>query len=187
MYWWWQDSTSIEAYCEVRNNTSQGVYNVEVLLTVRNAEGTLIATATGMSLISVLLPGQSSPVVFYFDVPGGGETLRSAIVNLNVRDTWWHTPTNLQDSFQLTSHSSFVDSYGSRHVVGEAQNIVSVRKDLKAIVWVRGRGDYQDLIMAAGSAYVSSVGPGARVPFEVVFYKRFGDFYDHYEIVLETY
>ena len=95
-----------------------------------------------------------------------------------------HCP-DTQNSFQLISHSSFVDGSGARHVVGEARNIAGVTKNLRAAVWIRGQGMFEELIMAAEWDWVSGVAPGQTVPFEVIFSKSFGGYYDHYEIVLE--
>jgi len=185
VYWYRPGSTWIEAYSEVRNNGQQNVRGVDVIFNIYDTDGVLIATDTSYSMIDVIRPGQSSPVVFRLDVPGGHETIQSSKVKLTVRNTWSYTSIDTQDSFELISHSSFEDSNGARHVVGEVENIGGVAAYLQATVWIRGRGEFQDMIIAAGNDWVWDVAPGERVPFEEVFWKNFGDSYDHYEIVLE--
>jgi hypothetical protein len=185
VYWYSPGSTWIEAYSEVRNNSQQNVRGVEVIFNIYDAHGVLIATDMSYSMVDVIRPGQSSPVVFHLHVPGGHETIQSSIAEFIVRNTWSYTSIDTQDSFELISHSSFEDGYGARHVVGEARNIKDITTCLQADVWIRGRGGFQDMIIAAEYDWVWNVAPGERVPFEVVFWKDFGDSYDHYEIVLE--
>jgi len=185
VYWYRSGSTWIEAYSEVGNYGQQNVEDVEVIFNVYDAGGTLVATDTGYSMVRVIRPGQSSPVAFYLDVPGGYAIIESGRVELTVRNTWSCTSIDTQNSFELISHSGFEDSYGAWHVVGEVRNIRGVTIDLQVAAWIRGWGRFQDMIIAAENDWVWDVTPGEQVPFEVIFWKDFGDSYDHYEIVLE--
>lgn len=185
IFWYREGSTWIEAYSEVRNNTQQNVRDVEVFFNVYNNAGTLIATDTGFSMLDVIRPGQTSPVEFYFDVPGGADTLKSSRVEITVRDNWSFTSTDTQNTFEIVSHSTFRDDYGARHVLGEARNTRGTIDDLQVTVLVRGRGDYQDWLLAAEQDWVWDVAPGETVPFEVIFWKNFGGYYGYYEIILE--
>jgi hypothetical protein len=183
--WFDEDSTWLEVYCEVRNNTQQNVHNVELVFNVYNDGGTLVATDTSYSMLDVIRPGQSSPVGFFLDVPGGYDTLEDGSTSLRVRETWQTTSGDSQDSFQLLSHSKFKDDIGALHVVGEARNVDSQTRGLDATAYVRGKGKFDEMILAADSDWVCCVSPDERVSFEVILWYDFGDYYDRYTVVLE--
>ena len=185
VYWSSEDSTWIEAYSEVRNNANQNVEAVEVTLNIYDHNGILLATDSGDAMLDVIRPGQTSPVEFYFDVPGGKETIETYGVKLTVRDTWSYTSEDTQDTFELISHSSFKDSDGATHIVGEAKNTGSTTADLQVTVWIRGQKQFQDMILAADKDWVFDVLPGETVSFETIFRKNFGDVFGYYELVLE--
>lgn len=185
VYWYREGSTWIDMYCEVRNNTQRNITNVALVANVYDANGTLIATDTGYSMVEVIRPAQTSPVEFSFDVPGGGDGIKNGEVKITIRDNWSYTTKDTQNTFELISHSSFKDSYGALHVVGESKNIGTTTEDLKVTVLIRGKGQFQDMVLAAGYDLVWDVFSNEVVSFDETFWKDFGDAYDHYEIILE--
>jgi hypothetical protein len=184
VYWYGDSTDYIDVFTEVGNSCLFNVENVELIFEVYNSSGVLIASDSSSSMVYILRPGQTSPVNFFLEVPGGHDEI--AKVSLRVRPTWRQTTSDNQTDFALTSHSHHFTSSGDIHVVGQAENTSSTVRDLRAVVWVRGRGEWEGLILDATTEWVFDVQPGERVSFEAEFYKPLRNDFANYAILLET-
>jgi hypothetical protein len=102
---------------EVQNSGSEAVHYVEVVATFYNSSNVVVATDFTFSDVDVILPGRKSP----FDVLLTDSTQAAKVDHYSLA-AMYSTTNAIPKALEILSYSSYTDTYGYMHVVGEIRN-----------------------------------------------------------------
>lgn len=102
---------------EVQNVGSGAVNYVEIVATFYNSSNVVVATDFTFTDVDVILPGRKSP----FDVLLYDSTQSARVDHYSLAATY-STTNAIPKVLEILSYSSYTDTYGYMHVVGEIRN-----------------------------------------------------------------
>lgn len=176
-------SNYVYVYHEVRNNSSKKMANVKTVFKAYDSSNSLVATDTAYAMLDVVRPGQWAPVEFLLYFPGGLSAFESSRKVFEIGDGWYYTSSDPQADLQVLSDSTYVDSLGWRHVIGELKNVSSVTVEFpKVVIVLRGK---DGRILEADRSYGqrTSLAPGSSTTFDALFTRSYGQDYGGYEVI----
>jgi len=114
---------------EVQNLGDVAVKYVKIVVTFYDSSHTVIATDFTYSELDVILPGRKSPFDILFT-----ETSQIPRIDHYSLAVTFSTTVSKPIGLQILSNSSYIDSFGFMHVVGEIKNIGSIKTTYVKII-----------------------------------------------------
>jgi len=105
---------------EVQNVGDQAVEHIQISATFYDSGDIVVDTDFTFSILSNILPGRKSP----FQILVIGQPQVSKIDHYSLSNSF-STTVSIQESLQIVSHSSYFDTLGWFHIVGEIENMAT--------------------------------------------------------------
>lgn len=166
---------------EVQNTGDQAVNFVKVTATFYDSSDVVVATEFTYTILDVILPDRKSP----FDIILTDAVQSTKIDHYSLSVTFSAaSPKPL--GLEILSHSSYTDSIGWMHVVGEIKNIGSGTANYVKVIATFY--DETGKVVAAEFAYSnpSDIEPGQKAPFEILLSDERAPYVASYELTAES-
>ena len=148
---------------EVQNTGSNTVDYVQITATYYNTNNQVVDTQFSFASLSYMQPGAKSP----FDIIETTSTLVPQISTnkLQVTST---TSGSITQGLEITSNSSYTDSIGDVHIVGQIQNTGSATSSATEIFATCY--DSSGMVVDTGLTFANpqDISPGGTSPFEII-------------------
>lgn len=153
---------------EVRNDSALDVGQTNIAVTFYDANGTLIDTASGETILDILPPGIISPFIITLSRPAG-------MASYSLRAVARPVELVLNKQLSIIEQRRFEDEAGFLHIKGVVKNVgTSVSKRTKVAAVIYGR---DGRVINVGFTYTQppTVAPGGEATYDVSFtyYPRF--------------
>jgi len=153
---------------EVRNDSALDVGQTNIAVTFYDANGTVIDTASGETILDILPPGVISPFIITLSRPVG-------MASYSLRAVARPVEPALNKQLSIIEQRRFEDEAGFLHIKGIIKNVgTSVSKRTKVAAVIYGR---DGRVINVGFTYVHppTVAPGGEATYDVSFtyYPRF--------------
>ncbi|MCL5026569.1 MAG: FxLYD domain-containing protein [Chloroflexi bacterium] len=187
----------IPIYLEVQNHTDRNIYGVSVEFRALDASGVLITDTVTQTttLLDVLAPGQSSPVVFNIpSFPGGYTAFQSAAKDFTVQPGWSYTDWDAQGGLELgwgypwypqppppyptPTPAAPAPPYVSGYVRNKGTNTVT---GAYAVITIRGNDQASGLVLEAMKVPLNPIYPGTYQTFTAYFGRDYGNLFGSVE------
>lgn len=147
---------------EVRNDSPVAVGHTDITVTFYEAEGAIIGTARGQTLLDVIPPGKTSPFIISLTRPVG-------LSSYSLRAIGRPVDPPLDNQFAVVSVKRYEDETGFLHIKGVIKNTGStVSRRTRAAAVLYGR---DGRIINVGFAYTTppTLSPGREASYEIIF------------------
>ncbi len=148
---------------EVQNTGSNTVDYVQITATYYNTNNQVVDTQFSFASLSYMQPGAKSP----FDIIETTSTLvpQFSTNKLQVTST---TNGSITQGLEITSNSSYTDSIGDVHIVGQIQNTGSATSSATEIFATCY--DSSGMVVDTGLTFANpqDISPGGTSPFEII-------------------
>lgn len=166
---------------EVQNIGDQAVRYVKVSATFYDSVDTVVGTSFTFSRVDVLLVGRKSP--FRIILLDTSQSLKIDHYSLNVD---FVLTTSLPIGLEILSHSSYIDSIGYMHIVGEVENIATGKATYVKVIATCY--DEADKVVDVSFTFSnpSDIEAGQKAPFEILIMSEKVETVASYELTAES-
>jgi hypothetical protein len=177
--WYIDDVGYLSFVGVVRNTGTVSLEYVKPVVTLRDAQGAVVASEFTFTDLDVIEPGEMSPFILVFIDDVGGWTEYE--VTVEAEEALYFEP---YKDLEIISHNGRVDEYANYVVQGEVKNIGS--EDAVFVGISAAFYDADNNIVATVYAFTTdhTVAAGGTSPFEIIAYEAAGEI-DHYELYVE--
>ena len=163
---------------EAQNVGNQAVEYVRISATFYDSSNTVVGTAFTYSDLNVILPNRKSP----FDILLYEESQSSKVDHYELSVSF-STTVSKQQSLQILSYSSYIDSLGWFHIVGEVENTATGGATyVKVIATCYESGT----VINNGFDYTTDLDRGQKAPFEILIIDNNPELISSYELTVES-
>lgn len=148
---------------EVQNSGSNTISFVEISATFYDSNGKVVDTGLAFASLSYMQPNTKSP----FDVLDAHSTLVPQIATYKVQVSYT-TGGSIQQGLVINSDSSYTDSIGFYHIVGEIQNTGSATSSDTAVYATCYDSSGKVVDTGLGFANPDSIESGNASPFDIL-------------------
>lgn len=165
---------------EVQNNGKNNLAFVEVTATFYDENDKVVGTSFSYTSREILPPSEKSP----FEIIQLSNVDKIKKYKVQVSSYYPTTETPFQ-GLEILSHSSYVDSVGYLHVVGEVKNKASTTAHFVEVIATFY--DTKGEVVATSFAYTNpeNINPGSTAPFEIILLDNVGKV-DKYKLDVEV-
>lgn len=164
---------------EAQNVGNQAVEYVRISATFYNSSNTVVETAFTYSDLNVILPNRKSP----FDILLFDESQSSKVDHYELSVSF-STTVSKQQSLQILSHSSYIDSLGWFHIVGEVENTAT--GGATSVKVIATCYDDSGTTINNGFDYTTDLDEGQKAPFEILITDNNPELISSYELTAES-
>lgn len=166
---------------EVQNTGDQAVNFVKITATFYDSNDVVVATEFTYTMVDVILPNRKSP----FDIILA-DAVQSAKVDHYSLTVTFSAASPKPLGLEILSHSSYIDSIGWMHVVGEIKNIGTETANYVKVIATFY--DEAGKVVAAEFTFSdpSDIEPGQKAPFEILLSDERASYAASYELTAES-
>lgn len=164
----------------IKNTGNVDLEFVEIHITLRDSNGTLVASESSYSDLDVIPVGQISPFkVIFFDNPGAWQNYE---INIEGDEAGFLNP---YTSFEVISSQGSVPSFGAFEIVGEIRNTGDSDAEFVEIIAALYDADNHVIGVDFTFSEFDKVTAGGSSPFELLLFNKASGEVDHYELYVQ--
>lgn len=166
---------------EVHNVGDQTVSYVEIRATFYDTGDAVVGTSFSFSDLTILLPDRKAPFrIMFVDTT---QSLKVDHYSLNVDFT---LTTSIPEGLEILSHSSYIDTLGYMHIVGEVQNNANSKATFVEVIATCY--DQSGSVVEEGFTFSDpgDIETGDKAPFEILILGENVELVNSYQLTVES-